>query len=119
MASTYTPDEIKDSGLLSTQQFTASTTYTFTVTNKDIPGTCYLVLEAPLHDDSLPMYFEGSTFDNLNNITAIQSDIFGNHFGAVIEPQGTSTFEWTPDVTIPLGSVYIKATGNVGLSITP
>ena len=96
MASTYTPDEIKDSGLLSTQQFTASTTYTFTITDKDIPGDCYLVLETPLHDSSLPMYFEGSIFDNLNNVTAIQSDIFGNHFGAVIEPQGTSTFEWTP-----------------------
>ena len=119
MASTYTADEIKDSGLLSKQQFTASTTYTFTVTNKDVPGACYLTFEAPLHDDSLPMYFNGSIFNNLSNVTAVTSDVFGNHFAAVIEPQGTSTFEWTPNITIPLGGVYIKATGNIGLSINP
>ncbi len=119
MASTYTANEIKDSGLLSKQQFTSSTTYTLTVTNKDIPGTCYLTFEAPLHDDSLPMYFNGSIFSNLSNVTAITSDVFGNHFAAVIEPQGTSTFEWTPNITIPLGGVYIKATGNIGISINP
>ena len=119
MASTYTPNEIKDSGLLSKQQFTASTTYTFTVTDKDIPGSCYLALETPLPNTSLPLYFDGSTFGNLTNVTAVELDIFGNHFAAVIEPQGTSTFEWTPDVTIPLGGVYIKATGNIGLSVTP
>ena len=119
MASTYTPNEIKDSGLASKQQFTASTTYTLTVTNKDIPGTCYLTFEVPLHNDSLPMYFEGSTFGSLTNVTAITNDIFGNHFAAVIEPQGTSSFTWTPTTTIPSGGVYIKATGNIGLSITP
>ncbi len=119
MASTYTANEIKDSGLASKQQFTASTTYTFTITNKDIKGNCYLFLEAPLHDSSLPLYFDGSTFSNLSNVTAITNDIFGNHFGVVIQPQGVSEFEWTPTTTITLGGVNIKATGNIGLSITP
>jgi len=119
MASTYTANEIKDSGLASKQQFTASTTYTFTITNKDIKGNCYLFLEAPLHDSSLPLYFDGSIFGSLNNVTSVTGDIFGNHFGAVIQPQGTSTFQWTPDVTLPSGGVFIKATGNIGLSIAP
>ena len=119
MASTYTQTELMDSGVVSKQQFTASTTYTFTITNKDIEGNCYLFLEAPLHDSSLLLYFEGSTFDNLNNITSVTSDTFGNHFGAVIQPEGTSTFQWTPDVTVPSGDVFIKATGNIGLSIAP
>ena len=119
MASTYTQAELMDSGVVSKQQFTASTTYTFTITNKNIIGNCYLFLEAPLHDSSLPLYFEGSTFSNLNNITSITPDLFGNHFGAVIQLEGTSTFQWTPNVTIPSGGVYIKATGNIGLSITP
>ena len=119
MASTYTADEIKDSGLASKQQFTASTTYTLTVTNKDVPGTCYLTFEAPLHDDSIPMYLSGSTFDNLTNVTAVDNDVFGNHFAAVIEPQGASSFTWTPTTTISSGNINIKATGNIGLSITP
>lgn len=119
MASTYTPTELMDSGILSKQQFTASTTYTFTITDKDVEGACYLFLEAPLHDASLPLYFEGSTFGSLANVTSITSDLFGNHFGAVIQPQGTSTFQWTPAVTVPSGGVYVKATGNIGLSIAP
>ena len=114
---TYTPDEIQDSGILSKQQFTSGITYSFTITNKDIPGSCYFTIEALLHNSSLPMFFDGSSYENLLNITSITADIFGNHFAAVIEPQGTSSFDWTPAITIPLGEVYLKATGNIGVSV--
>jgi hypothetical protein len=41
----------------------------------------------------------------------------GNHFGVVVDPQGTTEIEWTPAVNISTGEVTIQATGNIGLSI--
>ena len=117
MASTYTPTELSGSGTVSTQTFTASTPYTLTITNKATPGSCYLVLEAT-DLKTAPLYFEGSTF-TYTNVTDVVNDVQGNHFGAVIEPNGTSTIVWTPAVTISSGDITIQATGNIGVSVNP
>jgi hypothetical protein len=62
------------------------------------------------------LYFSGSTF-SLTNATAVVNDVQGNHFGVVVDPQGTTTIEWTPAVNIPLGDITIQATGGIGITI--
>ena len=114
MASTYTPSELSGAGVPSTQAFTAATTYTLTVTDKAVPGSCYLVFHAT--DPSNTLYFSGSTF-SLTNATSVVNDVYGNNFGVVVDPQGTTEIEWTPAVNISSGEVTIQATGGIGLSI--
>jgi len=114
MASTYTPNELSGAGVPSTQAFTAATTYTLTVTNKATPGSCYLVFHAT--NPTSTLYFSGSTF-SLTNATSVVNDVYGNNFGVVVDPQGTTTIDWTPAVNIPSGDVTIQATGGIGLSI--
>lgn len=115
MPSTYTPSELTGAGIPSTQVFTAATSYTLTITDKATPGSCYLVVQAT-NLATAPLYFSGSTFV-LTNVTDVINDVQGNHFGAVIEPNGTSTIVWVPAVTISSGGVTIQATGGIGLSI--
>ena len=114
MALTYTPNELSGAGVPTTQAFAATSTYTITVTNKNIPGSCYLVFRST--DPSNTLYFSGSTF-SLTNATAVVNDVQGNHFGVVVDPQGTTTIEWTPAVNIPLGDITIQATGGIGITI--
>jgi hypothetical protein len=114
MASTYTPNELSGAGVPATQAFTAATTYTLTVTDKDIVGSCYLVFSAT--NPSSTLYFSGSTF-SLTNASSVVNDVNGNHFGVVVDPQGTTEIDWTPAITIPSGEATIQATGNIGLSI--
>jgi len=114
MASTYTPNELSGAGIPSTQAFTSTTTYTLTVTDKAVPGSCYLVFKAT--DPTSTLYFSGSTF-SLTNATSVVNDVYGNNFGVVVDPQGTTTIDWTPAVNIPSGDVTIQATGGIGLSI--
>jgi hypothetical protein len=54
---------------------------------------------------------------SLTNATSVVNDVYGNNFGVVVDPQGTTTIDWTPAVTIPSGDVTIQATGGIGLSI--
>jgi hypothetical protein len=114
MASTYTPNELSGAGVPATQAFNAATTYTLTVTNKSIVGSCYLVFSATAPPSTL--YFSGSTF-SLTNASSVVNDVNGNHFGVIVDPQGTTEIDWTPAVNIPLGEATIQATGNIGLSI--
>jgi hypothetical protein len=114
MASTYTPNELSGAGVPATQAFNAATTYTLTVTNKSIVGSCYLVFSATAPPSTL--YFSGSTF-SLTNASSVVNDVNGNHFGVVVDPQGTTEIDWTPAITIPSGEATIQATGNIGLSI--
>ena len=114
MASTYTPNELSGAGVPATQAFNAATTYTLTVTNKSIVGSCYLVFSATAPPSTL--YFSGSTF-SLTNASSVVNDVNGNHFGVIVNPQGTTEIDWTPAVNIPLGEATIQATGNIGLSI--
>lgn len=115
MASTYTPNELTGAGTPATQAFTAATTYTLTVTDKSIPGSCYLVFRSTNY--STILYFSGSTFSTTN--ASVVNDIYGNHFGVVVDPRGTTEIEWTPAVNISSGVVTIQATGGIGLSIAP
>ena len=116
MASTYTPEELTGAGTPATQAFTAATTSTLTVTDKAVSGSCYLVFSST--DPSNTLYFSGSTF-SLTNATSVVNDVQGNHFGVVVDPQGTTEIEWTPAVNISSGAVTIQATGGIGLSIAP
>ena len=114
MASTYTPEELANSGTTLKENFTAGNTYTLTVTDKSITGTSYLFLETQLHDSSLPYYLSGSTF-NLTN--AIGDIIEFYKAGIVINKDSITTIDWTPSIGVTGSDVYIKATGNIGIEI--
>lgn len=115
MASTYTPEELAQSGIALKENFTAGNTYTMTVTDKSITGASYLFLETRLHDSSLPYYLSGSTFDLTN---AIGDVIEFYKAGIVIDKNSTTTIDWTPSIDVTGSDVYVKATGNIGLSIS-
>lgn len=114
MASSYTPEELAQSGIALKENFTAGNTYTMTVTNKSITGTSYLFLETRLHDSSLPYYLSGSVFDLTN---AVGDIIEFYKAGIVINKEGTTTIDWTPSIPVRGEDVYIKATGNIGVEI--
>jgi hypothetical protein len=114
MASTYTPEELANSGITLKENFTAGNTYTMTITDKSITGTSYLFLETQPHDSSLPYYLSGSSFSLTN---AVGDIIEFYKAGIVIDKDGTTTIDWTPAVDVTGSDVYIKATGNIGVEI--
>ena len=115
MASTYTPAELKDSGVVLKENFTANTEYTITITNKSITGSAYLFLETKTYDSSLPQYLANSDFSGSFVGGAIVEEYKA---GINLFPEGTSEIKWTPKVDVTGANVYIKATGNVGASIS-
>lgn len=113
MATTYTPGQLDGEGTyLTGKTLSSSTTYTLTITNKDIPGTCYLTLQTTIGDNSIPVYFENSTV-SLTNATDYVED--GRKIGFVVEPQGTTSITFKPSVNINGDNVFINATGNIGV----
>ncbi len=115
MASTYTPNELKDSGVLLKENFAAGTEYTIDITNKNITGSAYLFLETKLHDSSLPGYLSGSILSGSFVGGAI---VEFYKAGINIYPEGASEIKWTPGEAVRGQNVYIKATGNIGAEIT-
>jgi hypothetical protein len=112
MATTYTPEQLDGEGVyLTGKTLSSSTTYTLTITNKSIPGTCYLTLQTKFFDD-LVLYFTGSTV-SLTNATDYVED--GRKIGFVIEPQGTTSITFKPSVSINGDNVFINATGGIGV----
>ena len=116
MASTYTQAELVGSGSLLKQNFTANTQYTITVTNKALTGSAYLFLETKTYDDSLPYYLSGSEFSG----SFVGGQVVEEwKAGINVFPEGTSEIKFTPRINVTGANVYIKATGNIGASITP
>ncbi len=116
MASTYTQAELVGSGSLLKQNFTANTQYTITVTNKALTGSAYLFLETKTFDDSLPYYLSGSEFSG----SFVGGQVVEEwKAGINVFPEGISEIKFTPRINVTWANVYIKATGNIGASITP
>lgn len=117
MASTYTQAELFGTGSLLKQDFTANTEYTISITDKDIEGSAYLFMETLTYTSTpLPAYFSGSEFSG-SYVNGAVTDNYTQ--GITIFPEGTSEIKWTPKVNVTGANVYIKATGNIGASITP
>jgi hypothetical protein len=117
MASTYTPDEIKDSGILLKQNLSSNTTYTIEITDKAITGSAYFFLETRTYDNSLPVYFDGATISGSFVGGGVED---GYKIGINIFPEGASEIKLTTGTEEVRGeNVYIKATGNIGAVITP
>jgi len=114
MASTYTPEELAQSGIALKENFESGSTYTMTVTDKSITGASYLFLETRLHDSSLPYYLSGSVFSLTN---AVGDVVEAYKAGIVVDKTGTTTIEWTPTIDVIGSNVYIKATGGIGVDI--
>ncbi len=117
MASTYTPGEIKDSGILLKQNLSSNTTYTIEITDKAITGSAYFFLETKTYDTSLPVYFNGATISGSFVGGGVED---GYKIGINIFPEGASEIKLTTGAEAIQGAnVYIKATGNIGAVITP
>lgn len=87
----------------STTTLTASTPYTFTITNTS--GSSHLVLES-LPNNSL----EGSITSTVN----IPSPVITNHIIGMVLPSGVNSFIYTPLQTT---TVTLRGTGGIVLNV--
>ena len=115
---TYSPAELDGDGILLKENLAASTTYTFTITDKtNLSGSAYLFLETILHlsGSEVTASFQGAVVDNKINTTG---EIIEDYkMGIVIFKEGTSEFDFTPANIIDSTKVKIKATGYIGCEI--
>ena len=92
---------------------------TFTFHNPS--GSAYFTMATAMHSasfytSSVSNYASGS----FSNFTGSHSNHMVNHdriFAQVIPP-GTSSFEFNNAVTIPVGAVYFRGTGEYNLIVT-
>lgn len=88
--------------------------------NNQSSGTSYVVLEvvpksSQEYPVTTPKYISGSTFSSLTNIS--RDMIVSNNFqlGAVI-PEGNSSFDFTPGITIPISKSFIRGAGECSVT---
>lgn len=115
---TYSPSELDGNGILLKENLTASTTYTFTITDKtNLSGSAYLFLETTPHlsGSEVTASFQEAVVDQKTNTTGEIIEDF--KMGIVILKEGASTFDFTPSKIIDSTKVRIKATGYIGCEI--
>jgi|TARA_B110000908_G_scaffold32788_1_gene39142 hypothetical protein len=119
---TYPSSSLNGSGSLGTSAMTAGQTYTFELSNTPttIGSVAYFTLEAnSTANQNLTTQTpcSGAFSGWLNSIDS--GSLVENTFGFSISVfDGGGAFEYTPLLTIPANSYYLKTTGRVGLQLT-
>lgn len=112
MASTYTPSELEGQGTPLKENPNGGSTYTITITNKNLDGTGYLFMESTTPTATPP--FSGSIWSGSGAL----GEVYDNYTqGINILKGGATEILWTPLNDIVGSQVYIKATGNIGATI--
>ena len=139
MSVNFNSGSLNGSGSLLTQALTAGTAYTFTVENtanntypnqnfKPNPSCGTLTLSgASFTNKNLDANYtiSGSLTDFTGDMAAasgstkIVQNLRGLSVQLIKSATGAGAFKFTPAVTIPANSIYIKTTGNYDIEITP
>ncbi len=88
--------------------------------NNQSPGTSYVVLEitpnsAQIYPSSIPKYLSGSSFSSFSNISREMIVVNDYQLGVVV-PEGNSSFDLTPGITIPISESFIRGAGNCSVT---
>lgn len=117
MASTYTWNELIDSGSFLKENFTAGNSYQIDIypDSSTDPNQYYLFLHTRTYaDPSLPLYFDGSTCTVIQSGSGVEIEPYKMGMNCDPDFNGgnvTSSFLWTPAVDVIGSNVYISATG--------
>ena len=89
--------------------------------NNQSPGTSYVVLEitpnsAQIHPSSTPKYLSGSSFSSWSGISREMVVVNDYQLGIVV-PEGSSGFDFTPGITIPISESFIRGAGNCSVTV--
>ena len=115
MASSYSSDELKGSGINLKEDLLANTLYTFNITSS-ATGQSYLFMWNELYDSTLPEYFSGSLISARNNVTGSITEPFKMGINTFELPN--SSFNFQSLIDIAADDVKISATGDINLGIS-
>ena len=88
--------------------------------NNQSTGSSYAVLEitpnsAQIYPSSIPKYLSGSSFSSFSNISREMIVVNDYQLGVVV-PEGNSSFDLTPGITIPISESFIRGAGNCSVT---
>jgi hypothetical protein len=129
----YTADELKGAGHLLKNQMLSGDTYTFTLyrpknqtgKSENLSGSGYFTFETVrdsngFYPASTGRYASGTKTAISGSNTLISSPyIFSYELNTNSNTPQTSSFEFIPDVDIPVSGAYLRATGDYDMYISP
>ena len=113
---TYQGEQFNSTGL-PTEQLINSSTHTFTFTN--VTGSSYFTLETVrnsdgAYDSSSPKYALGA----FSNESGVISQVSSSYIFSYVVTASGATFDFQPTTTIPASGSWLRATGNMTLTIS-
>ena len=129
----YTADELKGAGHLLKNQMLGGGTYTFTLyrpknqtgKSENLSGSGYFTFETVRDNNGFypastsPLASGTKTAISGSNTLVESPYIFSYELNTNSNTPMTSSFEFTPDVDIPISGAYLRATGDYDMFVAP
>ena len=129
----YTADELKGAGHLLKNQMLGGGTYTFTLyrpknqtgKSENLSGSGYFTFETVRDNNGFypvgtsPLASGTKTAISGSNTLVESPYIFSYELNTNSNTPMTSSFEFTPDVDVPISGAYLRATGDYDMYISP
>lgn len=129
----YSAPALRGSGSLNDYGFVSGETYTFTLlrppnssSETRLSGSGAFTYETVrntkgFYDQGAPKYASGTHANpvDLHSLISSSESGYGNYIFSYILYGETSTFEWTPNQNVPVGSVYFRCVGDYEMTVLP
>jgi hypothetical protein len=129
----YSAPALRGSGSLNDYGFVSGETYTFTLlrppnnsSETRLSGSGAFTYETVrntkgFYDQGAPKYASGTHASpvNLHSLISSSESGYGNYIFSYILYGVTSSFEWTANQNVPVGSVYFRCVGDYEMTVLP
>ncbi len=129
----YSAPALRGSGSLNDYSFVSGETYTFTLlrppnnsSETRLSGSGAFTYETVrntkgFYDQGAPKYASGTHANpvNLHSLISSSESGYGNYIFSYVLYGVTSSFEWTANQNVPVGSVYFRCVGDYEMKVLP